>query len=219
MAFSKTMLRGYGLNDEQVQTIIDLHMEIVKAMQADNEAVTAENEKTAKELATLKKDFAKTQKELEEYKATIDSENNPYQQKYEDMKKKYEDIDSEYKKYKEDVEAEKAQAKKETAYKKLLKESGISDKRIESVLKLAKVDGKLDNMEFDDKGELKESDKYTESIKKDYSEYVQSERQEGASTATPPSGNGQGGGMSRATQLTKEYQANMYGTTNNSKKE
>ena len=217
MSLTRKLLKGMSLTDEQIDTIIENHTETVNGLKNEIESLKESNE-TAEE---TKKKLEKVTKQYEDLKSTIsdDSEENPYQKKYEDMKKKYEDIDSEYKKYKSDVEAEKAQAKKETAYKKLLKESGISDKRIESVLKLAKVDGKLDNMEFDDKGELKESDKYTESIKKDYSEYVQSERQEGASTATPPSGNGQGGGMSRAAQLAKEYQANMYGTTNNNKKE
>ena len=37
MALSKAMLRGYGLNDEQVQAIIDGHMESVTGLQDEVE--------------------------------------------------------------------------------------------------------------------------------------------------------------------------------------
>ena len=81
MSVTKVMLRGYGLSDEQVQAIIDGHMESVTGLQAEVEKYKAECE-------TAEKNLAKVQKELNTFKETAekDAEKNPYKEKYEAVK-------------------------------------------------------------------------------------------------------------------------------------
>ena len=208
MSLTRKLLKGMSLTDEQMDTIITEHTETVNSIKEEIDTLTEENEKLKKEVKSEIKKSDSVQKELDELKDSIEkSENgNPFEEKYNTLKAEFDD-------YKKTVDAEKEQGKKETAYKKLLKESGISEKRVESVLKLAKVDGKLDGIEFDEKGEVKGADKLKESIKADYSEYVQTEQVRGADPATPPNGDGKGEPISRAQQLAQQYHDNLYGVT------
>lgn len=207
MSLTRKLLKGMQLTDEQIETIISEHTETVNGIKEDLDALTEKNEQLQKEV----KKTAKVQKELDDLKQSIeqakDGNPDPYEEKYNVLK-------AEFDKYKSDIDEEKERAKKEKAYRKLLKESGISEKRIDSVLKLAKVDGKLEDMEFDDKEEVKGADKLKEEIKADYSEYVQKEGVDLAKPATPPgAGEDASGTISRASKLAQQYHENLYGAT------
>lgn len=174
MALSKAMLRGYGLNDEQVQAIIDGHMESVTGLQDEVEKHKSENETTTKKLA-------KVQKELDEMREAAEQNDgkNPYKVKYDALK---EEFDA----YKADVDAKATKAVKEDAYRALLKEVGISDKRIAAVLKVSDVDG----IEIDKDGKIKGVDKLKDSIKEEWSEFITTTGTQGANTPNPPANNG-----------------------------
>lgn len=207
MSLTRKLLKGMSLTEEQMDTIITEHTETVNSIKEELDAMAEENETLKANIGKEEKKSAKAQKELDELKASMEQDGvNPWEQKYNDLK-------AEHDKYVADVEKAKEQEKVESAYKKLLKDAGISEKRVESVLKLAKVDGKLDGIEFDEKGEVKGADKLKESIKADYSEYVQTEQVRGAETATPPTGDGKGEPVSRAQQLAQQYHDNLYGVT------
>lgn len=174
MALSKAMLRGYGLNDEQVQAIIDGHMESVTGLQDEVEKYKSQAEAGEKKIA-------KVQKELDEMKEEAEKNDgkNPYKVKYEALKE-------EFNTFKADTEKKAAKAVKEEAYKELLKEVGVSEKRIAAVIKVSDID----SVELDKDGKIVDADKLKASIKEEWSDFIQTTREQGANTATPPANNG-----------------------------
>ena len=65
-----------------------------------------------------------------------------------------------------------------------MKDAGISEKRIESVMKVSK--GEIEKVEFDDDGKIKDSDKFVDGIKKEWSDFIEVKQDSGANTPTPP---------------------------------
>ena len=57
------------------------------------------------------------------------------------FKVKYEAIKEEFDNYKKDISAKETKANKTAAYRELLKKAGVSEKRIDTVLKVSDVDG------------------------------------------------------------------------------
>ncbi len=95
-------------------------------------------------------------------------------------------MQKEYKEYKADIEAKATTAKKENAFKAMLKEIGIPEKRIDSVLKVSDVA----KIEFDDEGKVKDGDKLKEGLKTEWADFIPTTKTEGAKTANPPANTG-----------------------------
>lgn len=100
----------------------------------------------------------------------------------EKWKTKYDALKDDFEAYKKDVSAKESKATRESAYKKLLKEAGVSEKRIDAVLKVSDVD----SLEMEDDGSFKDSDKILENIKEEWSDFITTTETRGAKTATPP---------------------------------
>lgn len=100
----------------------------------------------------------------------------------EKWKTKYDALKDDFEAYKKDVSAKESKATRENAYKKLLKEAGVSEKRIDAVLKVSDVD----SLEMKDDGSFKDSDKILDSIKEEWSDFITTTETRGAKTATPP---------------------------------
>lgn len=83
-------------------------------------------------------------------------------QEYKDLKKSFDD-------YKAEQEKKEARAAKETAFRELLKSAGVSEKRIDSVVKVSDIDG----LEIDD-GKLKGADALMESVKMEWADFIDS---------------------------------------------
>lgn len=169
MAITRKLLKGMGLTDEQQDTIIEAHTDTVNGLKADIERYKADAEK-----------LPAVQKELDEIKGKGD---DGYKEKYEAEHKAFET-------YKKTVDAEKTTAAKEKAVEAVLKKIGVSEKRLQSVAKLAKADGLFDALELDDDGAVKEADKLEKSLKDSYSEYITTTSTKGADTPTPPANSG-----------------------------
>ena len=164
------MLKAMGIEDEKIEQIIEAHSETVDALKEERDNYKTEAEKVPgikKELDVLKENAEKN-----------DSK-NPYKVKYEALKEEFET-------FKADTEKKKARATKEDAYKNLLKEAGVSEKRIAAVLKVSDID----SVELDKDGKIKGSDKLIDSIKEEWSDFIVTERQIGAPTVTPPANTG-----------------------------
>ena len=115
------------------------------------------------------------QKELEEFKQK-DAGVEPYKEKYDELQKEFDS-------FKADVEAKATTAKKETAFRHMLKDIGIPDKRIDSVLK---VSGKaVDDIELTDEG-IKDEDTLKAKLKEEWSDFIATTKTEGVPTANPP---------------------------------
>ncbi len=199
MALTRKLLNALGIEADKIEQIIEAHTETVDALkkERDEARTTAEQYKEdAEKLPTV-------QQELDALKQ--DETGNPY-------KAQYEKEHTEFEKYKAEVEAEKTAAKKETAYRKLLTEAGVSDGIIDLIIKGDPVE-----IEFNDKGEVKDADKITDGIKSKWSNYIVEEHREGTQTHHQGGDNGGrdngGGGMSRAAQIAANYAHDRYGVT------
>ena len=171
MALTRRMLKAMGISDEQVDEIIAAHTETVDALKEQRDAYKADAEK-----------LADVQKQLD--KATADLEaagKDAYKVKYEALKEEYEG-------YKTEQTKKESHAAKEKAYRALLQEAGVSEKRLESVLKVSDVD----SVELDDKGAIKGADKLTESIKSEWADFITTTETRGAQTSNPPTNNNSG---------------------------
>lgn len=192
MALTRKMLKAMGIEEEKVDQIIDAHTEVTDALKADRDKYKADAEK-AYDL----------ERKLDEANKAMDTDES-YKAKYEAEKQAFAD-------YKKGVEAEQTKAKKSAAYKALLKEAGVPDKRMDAILRLTD----LDKVDLDDDGKVKDASKAVEDIKKEWSEYIVTTEAKGAGTENPPSGVGAGGGkpMSRAAQIVAAHNERLYGVT------
>lgn len=102
----------------------------------------------------------------------------------EKWKTKYEGIKQELSDYKKSVQAKETRAQKTAAYKSLLKEIGVNDKRIDAIIKVTDLDG----MEMDADGKLKDVADLKKAAKAEWSDFIVTTHTQGAQTATPPNG-------------------------------
>jgi hypothetical protein len=191
MALTRKMLAAMDIPAEKIDEIISAHSETVNAIKEERETFKAEAEK----VSTLEKQLETAKKELEEFK-TGDWEN------------KYKTVNGEYTKYKADVEAKTVKSAKEAAYKQLLLDAGISDKRIASVLKVSDIDG----VELDKDGKIKDADKITENVKSEWADFIVTKQEKGADVPNPPANNG--GEIkqpNKAAEMAAKYYAEHYG--------
>lgn len=155
------MLKGMGLSEEQIDTIIEAHTDTTEALKEDRDKYKADAEK-----------LPGVQQELDALKAKGD---DGFEQKYTDLQKEFDD-------YKKEQQAKADKAAVESAYKAMLKEAGISEKRISAVMRVADLSG----VKLDKDGKLKDHDKLIDSVKSEWSDFIQTAGTEGATTTTPP---------------------------------
>ena len=172
MALTRKMLKALSIEDEKIDQIIEAHTETTDALKADRDKYKEE----ASKVADLQKEVADLTKERDTLQKKVD-ENESYKEKYDNERKAFDD-------YKKDVDAERETAKKVEAYKGLLKKAGVSDKRIDAVMKVPF------EIELDDKGEVKDADKVIESIKSEWSDFIVTTSEKGADTEKPPQNTG-----------------------------
>lgn len=163
MALTRKLLKGMGLTEEQVDTIIEAHTETTDGLKKDIEKYKGDAEK-----------LPGVQKELDDLKAAGDG---GYKEKYEKEHKAFED-------YKTAQTAKETRQAKETAYRELLKAAGVSEKRIPAILKVTDLDG----IEMDG-DKIKDADKHTQTVKTEWADFVETVNTNGANTTTPPANN------------------------------
>ena len=100
----------------------------------------------------------------------------------------------EYDDFKANVEAEKIKAKKETAYREILKDVGIPERHFPKILKYSDVNG----IEFDEEGNVKGADEIRKNIEAEWSDHIEKKMVESVKTPNPPSNGG------TKTTMTKE---------------
>lgn len=200
MALTRKSLQAMDIPAEKIDEIINAHTETV-------EAIKTERDDARKEIATLKEGMT----DVETLKKNLEKANAELEKiKSADWEKKYSDLKTEYSTYKSDTEAKALRAKKESAYRKLLADAGVSQKRVDSVMKVSGT--KIDAIDFDDDGNIKDADKEVASVKEEWADFIATTHEQGASVATPPAN--KGGDISkpsRAAQLVAQYRNEHYG--------
>ena len=198
MALTRKFLAALGIEAEKIDEIIDAHTETVNALKEERNKYKEDAEA-----------LPSVQKELDDLKEAAEkNKDNPYKAQYDDLKKEYDD-------YKADVEAKETKAKKQTAYRKLLKDAGVNEKRLDAILKVSV----LDNIELEEDGSIKDANKVKVSIKTEWADFIVTEGAKGADVKTPPVNGANGGGNapSRAAQIAAKHYENIYGKKGESK--
>ena len=166
MALTRKMLKAMGIEEEKIDQIIEAHTETVDSFK---EKVNDYKDKAEK--------YDDVKKELDEIK---DGDN--------DWQKKYEKEHSDFEAYKNDVTAKETKRTKEHAVREFLKGAGVSEKRLDAVLKVTN----LDDFELDKDGKIKDADKHTETVKTEWADFIETTSTQGANTANPPANTGKG---------------------------
>ena len=194
MAISRKFLEGMGLEEKQVESIIEANAASIEGIKADRDKY--------KEQAQRVPDL---QRQLEEAKAA--SDDSEWEQKYQDEHQAFED-------FKVQVATEKAEADKAQAYRGMLMAAGIDPKRIDAIMRVTD----LSQVEMED-GKLKDTEKLQESAKQEWSDFVVKSNTQGSNPATPPtkpSPNVEGGDPEVARRMQERYER-RYGKAPESK--
>ena len=185
----KEILSAAGVDAEHmaeaVDAIMEGHIASVDALREERDSYKADAEK-----------LPEVQKELDGLK--LNSNGDSYKQLYEDEVSKNKKLQQQFDNFKADTKARDVLRSKEEAYRSLLAEAGIPEKRITAVLKVSE----LDKIELVD-GQIKDSETVIESIKKEWAGLIPETKKRGANVNNPPDGN-EGGdfeGMSLADKM------------------
>ena len=205
MGLTRKMLAAMDIPAEKIDEIINAHTETVNAIKEERDSLKAENDS----MKAVQKDLDKANAEIEKANAEIEK------YKSGDWETKYNSLKGEFDTFKTDTEAKATKAKKEAAYRKLLKDAGVSDKRIESVMKVSGT--AVDGLKFDNDGKVVDADKLTEGVKTEWADFIQTTSTNGADVSNPPANNGGSGTNqpSRAAQLAAQYRNEHYGVLEN----
>lgn len=170
MALTRKLLKGLGLTEEQMDTIIDAHTETVDGLKDERDGFKTDAEK-----------LADVQRELDDIKK------DGWKGKYETEKAAHETL-------KQEIADKEKRAAKIAAYRQLLTDENISEKRIDTVIKASAA--LIDSIELDKDGKAIKADELKQTIKTEWSDFVVSTKQEGAKVEHPPKNTG-GGKMTR----------------------
>lgn len=176
MALTRKFLASKGLEADVIDEIIQAHTDTVEGLKEERDKYRSDAEKYAE----TKDALDKANEKLKDY-----SKDDAYKVKYEAVKEEFDE-------FKKGVEAEKTKSDKSAAYKSLLKEIGISDKRIDAVARLAE----LDKIKLDKDGKIEGADDLKKSLSEEWADFIVKDGTQGAGTATPPNNNG-GGKMTK----------------------
>lgn len=151
-----------GIEEKQVESIIEAHTETVNGLKAQRDKAQEE----AKRVPDL-------ERQLEEAK-DANKGSDEWQRKFEQAQKELTD-------YKAKVEAKEAEEAKAKAYRAMLTKAGIDPKRLDSIMRVTD----LSAVEMED-GKLKDVEKLTEAAKAEWSDFVVRKVTEKANPAEPP---------------------------------
>lgn len=170
MALTRKLLKGMGLTEEQIDSIIDAHTDTLEGLQSKVKSLEAD--------AAKLKDV---QKELNDLKGGKD-----WKAEHDKVKKELDD-------YRAEQQGKELTAKKRAAYKALLEKEKIDPDLIETVLKADR--DKIQSIELDGDA-VKDENKLTEGIKADWGKFVTTTVKKGVNNAKPPKSEG-GGTMTK----------------------
>ena len=185
MALTRKMLKGMGLTEEQVDSIIDAHTETVDGLKEQVETYKADAEKLPG--ITKERDDLRASQGTDEWKT-----------KYE---KEHADFDA----YKAEISKKETRAQKDGIFRKFLRENvGISEKRIDAIMRVTD----LDAVELDG-DKIKDAEKRAGDLKTEWADFVETTTETGTNPATPPGGGSVGGADLGALSMEDYIKARM----------
>lgn len=201
MALTRKLLEGMGIEDRQIETIIEAHADTVNGLKSERDKYRDEAAKVPN-----------LQKQLEEAKA--DTSLADLQAKYDELAKEHatltterDGIQSQFDAYKEEVAGKETLRAKAEAYRGILRKAGVADKYIEPVMGVAK----LDEIELED-GTVKGADEIEAKAKEQWSDFIVKTKVDVETPANPPEPKpGIEGANPIAVQIAKERAERLYG--------
>ena len=151
MSLTRKFLAALGIEEDKANEIINAHTEVTEALKNERDSYKEDAEK-----------LPSVQKELDEIKAA--GANDKYKVKYDALKEEFEQ-------YKADIEAQATYAVKADAYKALLKQAGVAEKRIDAVLRVSDID----SLKIDADGKIEGADSLLDGIKTEWADFIPAE--------------------------------------------
>lgn len=189
----KEILSKAGVEAENMDAAVD---SILNGHIASIDALREERDGYKKDAELL----PDVQKELDDLKKAGEGKDD-FEQKYNDLKKEYDD-------YKSEQSAKATKAAKDKAYRAMLKEIGVSEKRLDSIMKVTD----LSDIKLDKNGAIEGLEDLKESTKTEWADFITTEGKQGAGTTTPPDGKTDlPKGKSRAAEIEARYHSDLYG--------
>lgn len=195
MALTRKYLNALGIEQDKVDEIINAHSDTVNGLKGKIDELE-EQIKSMKADADASK---AVQKELDELKKQVEAEAK------EREGKDYDALLEEFNNYKAEQKKKETDAVKKNAFTELLKDMKVSEKGMEMIFKWQGVDA----VELDESGKISNAKDLRKSVKEEWGDYMEIERNEGADENNPPGGNGGKGG----TGMTKEEIMKITDTT------
>lgn len=221
MSLTRKYLSALGIDAEKIDEIIAAHSETVESLKEQRDSFKADAEKLTAittERDSLKEKLRQATAEHDEkynsMKAELDkakSDHEALKGEYEKSKSDNESLKNEFENFKADVSAKETKAKIENAYKGILREVGISEKRINSIVRVTD----FENIKLNEEGGLEDSDALKESAKKDWADFIVTESEEGAKVPNPPENPSEkkpSTAPGRAAKLAAQYHNERYGS-------
>lgn len=166
MALTRKLLKGMGLTDEQVDTIIEAHTDTVDGLKADIGKYKADAEK-----------LPGVQKELDDLRAAGDG---GYKEKYEKEHKAFET-------YKTNITAKETRAAKEKAVRAYFESKNITGANLDLAMRGCGEEMSALEMDGD---QIKDTKSLDALISGTYKGLVSTVSTQGANPAAPPANNG-----------------------------
>lgn len=166
MALTRKLLKGMGLTDEQVDTIIEAHGDTVDGLKNDIQRYKADADK-----------LPGIQKELDDLKKDNGS----------DFKARYEKEHKEFQDYKDGIAKKEAAAAKEKAARAYFESKGIPAKSMGLVIRGAK--GEIESLELDGE-KIKDASALDSLLDGDYKGLIGKVKESGTNTQNPPETSG-----------------------------
>lgn len=167
MALTRKLLKGMGLTDEQVETIIEAHTDTVNGLKDDIGRYKADAEK-----------LPGVQKELDDLKARGD---DGWKDKHDKLRKEYDD-------YKNEQTAKETRAAKEKAVRAYYESKNITGTSLDIAMKAS--GDEINGVELDDKGAIKDAAALDALVGGTLSGLVSTTKITGVNTPNPPANGG-----------------------------
>lgn len=168
MALTRNFLKALGLNEEQINSIVEAHTETISGIKDELKTAKAKAEK-----------LSEVEKELNDLKTANAGA--------EDYKTKYEREHKDFENYKSEIMAKETKATKETAVKAYFESKGITGKNL--VIAMRGIKSDIDGIELDG-DKIKDKTSLDDLVKGDYAGLVSTTKVKGVDTANPPTNTG-----------------------------
>lgn len=176
---TRKMLKAMGIEDEQQDQIIEAHLSVVDSLKEERDNYRIDAEKAQRLQSRVD--------ELETLAKSKDGE-NPYKAKYEKLQADQEKLQKEFNDYKAGIEHEHEVSAKKDAFRSLLKEIGISEKRIDTIIRATPEIDEL--VELSKDGDIRDKAKLSEKVKGEWSDFIVTSEDRKKTPENPPSNSG-----------------------------